>query len=128
MSFRDWYRSSLPHKSVSEEVVLSARDTDNCIKTQRKLDYNSLQSVRRCNFEIGDDVLVWNYKKLTKYDPFYFQKKFQVADILANGNVLVKDPNSGVYSEKHLNDLKRVNKDITFNEEKNQKEEYDNEL
>ena len=129
MLFRDWYRSNLPHDSVSEEVVLSARDTDNCIKTQRKLDYNSLQNVRQCNFETGDDVLVRNYKKLTKYDPFYFPKKFQVADILPKGNVLlVKDPNSGVYFERHPNDLKRVNKDITFNEEKNQKEEYDNEL
>ena len=34
--FRYGYRSNLPHKSVSEEVVLSARDTDNCIKTQRE--------------------------------------------------------------------------------------------
>ena len=79
-----------------------------------------------------------NYKKSINYDPFYlpkeFQvaylpKEFQVADILAKGNVLlVRDRNSGVYFKKHPNDLKRVNKDITFNEEKNRKEEYDNEL
>ena len=48
-------------------------------------------------------------------------KKFQVADILAKGNVvLVKDPNSDVYLKRHTNYLKRVNKDITFDEEKNQ--------
>ena len=129
MLFRDGYRSNLPHESVSEEFVLSARDTDNCIKTQRKLDYNSLQNVRTCNFKIGDDVLVRDYKKSTKYDPFYLSKKFQVVDILAKGNVLlVKDPNSGVYFKRHPNDLKRTNKDITFNDEKNQQEEYDNEL
>ena len=121
MIFRDEYRSNLPHKSISEEIVVSARDTDNCIKTRRKLDYNSLQNVRPCNFEIGDNVLVTNYKKSTKYDLFYFPKEFQVADILAKGNILVKDSNSSVYFKKHLNDLKRVNKDITFNEEKNQK-------
>ena len=78
MIFRDEYRSNLPHKSISEEIVVSGRDTDNCIKTRRKLDYNSLQNVRPCNFEIGDNVLVRNYKKSTKYDPFYFPKEFQV--------------------------------------------------
>ena len=34
MLFRDGYRSNLPHKSISEEVVFSARDTDDCINTQ----------------------------------------------------------------------------------------------
>ena len=33
------------------------------------------------NFEIGDDALVKNYKKSTKFDPFYLSKKIQVADI-----------------------------------------------
>ena len=51
-----------------------------------------------------------------------FQKKFQVANLLAKGNVLlVKNPNSGVCFKRHPNDLKRVNKDITFNEEKKSK-------
>ena len=129
MLFRDGYRSNLPHKSFSEEFVVSARDKNNCIKTQRKFDYISLKNVRSCNFEIGDNVLVRNYKKSINYDPFYLPKEFQVADILAKGNVLlVKDRNSGAYFKKHPNDLKRVDKDITFNEEKNQKEECDNEL
>ena len=44
--FREGYRSNLPHKYINEEVILSARDTDNCIETQQKLDYNSLQNVR----------------------------------------------------------------------------------
>ena len=75
MLFRDgYYRSNLPHKSVSEEVILSAQDTDNCIKTQQKLDYNSLQNIRPCNFEIGDDVLVRNCEKSTKYDPLPSEK------------------------------------------------------
>ena len=30
--------------------------TDNCIKTQQKLNYNSLQNIKPCNFEIGDNV------------------------------------------------------------------------
>ena len=67
-------------------------------------------------------MLVRNYKKSTKYDPFYLTKKFQVADILEKGNVLlVKDPNSVVYFKRHHKDLERVNKNITFNEEKNKK-------
>ena len=67
-------------------------------------------------------MLVRNYKKSTKYDPFYLTKIFQVADILEKGNVLlVKDPNSVVYFKRHHKDLERVNKNITFNEEKNKK-------
>ena len=60
MLFGNGYRSNLPHTSVSEEVVFSARDTDNCINNQQKFDYNSLQKVRPLNFEIGNDVLVRN--------------------------------------------------------------------
>ena len=68
-------------------------------------------------------------KKSTKYDPFYLLTKFKVADVLARGNILLaKNPNNGVYLKRHPNDLKRVNKGITFDKEKNQKEEYDNEL
>ena len=48
--------------------------------------------------------------------------------MLAKGNVLpVKDPNSGFYLIRHPN-LKRVDNDITFDEEKNRNEGYDNEL
>ena len=122
-------RQQFTHKSIGEEVILSARNTDNCIKTNRKLDYNFLQNVKTCNIEIGDDVLVKKYKKSIKYDHFYLQEKFLVADILPKGIVfLVKDPNSSIYLKRHPNDLKRVKKDITFNVEKNQKGEYDNEL
>ena len=35
MIVRDGYRSKLPHTSISEIVVFSARDTDNCVKTQQ---------------------------------------------------------------------------------------------
>ena len=106
MLFRNWYRFNLPHTSVSQEVIFSARDTDNCIKTQRQLEYNYLQNIRALNFEIGDDVLVRNYKKSTKYDPFYLSQKFQVADILAKGHILlVRDTNSSVYFKRHPNDL-----------------------
>ena len=60
-----------------------------------------------------------NYKKSTKHDAFYLPKKFQVSVILAKESVLlIKDPNSGVYFKRHPNDLKRVNKNITSNEEK----------
>ena len=78
---------------------------------------------------MGDGVLVKIYKQSTKYDPFYLSKKFLIVDILTKVNVLlVKDPSGGFYLIRHPIDLKRVNRDITFDEDKNQKEEYDNEL
>ena len=52
-----------------------------------------------------------------------FPKKFQVAVMLTKENILfVKDPTNGVYLKRHPNDSKRVNKYITFDEEKNQKD------
>ena len=118
MFFRDGRRSNLSGKSISE-VFLSARDTDNFAKTQRKLDYNSLQNVRPCNSEIGDDVLVRNYKNIKQVWPF-LPLNSKLLIYIAKGNVvLVKDPNSGVYLKRHPNDLKRLNKDITFDVEKN---------
>ena len=106
MLFRDGYRSHLSHKFITEENELSARNADNGIKTQQKLDYNSLENVRPCNFEIKDNMLVRNYKKSTKYDPFYLPKEFQVIDILAKTNVLLaEDPDNGVYFKRYVNDL-----------------------
>lgn len=52
-----------------------------------------------------------------------FPKKFQVAVMLTKENILfVKDSTNGVYLKRHPNDSKRVNKYITFDEEKNQKD------
>ena len=131
MLFRDGYRSSLPHQSISDKIVSSARETDINIKTNRKLDYNSMQNVKNCNFKIGDEVLVRNYQKTSKYDPLYLPKKFVISDIVAKGNIIiVKDLNSSFYLKRHPNDLKHVNQNITFNEKQkdSETENCENEL
>ena len=116
---RDGYRSNLPHQSVCDKIISSARETDINIKTNRKLDYNSMQNVKNCNFKIGDEVLVRNYQRTSKYDPLYLPKKFVISDIVAKGNIIiVKDLNSSFYLKRHPNDLKHVNQNITFNENK----------
>ena len=63
MLFKDEFWINLAHNPTSKEVILSAGSTDNCIKTERKFDYNTLHYVRPCNFEIGDERLVMDYEK-----------------------------------------------------------------
>ena len=90
MVFRDGYRSNLPHKSLSEKEINLARLREKNKKINRKNVYNSSCLTKNTYFEIGNFVLVKNYKRHSKFDPYFLPKKFSVIDISANGNILFK--------------------------------------
>ena len=52
-----------PISLLVRKFSFQLKNTDNSIKTQRKLDYDILQNATSCNMKIGDEVLVRNYKK-----------------------------------------------------------------
>ena len=85
MMFRDGYRSNLSHKSLSEEQIKTARQKDNDKKYERKNTYNSSCLTKSSYFEIGDLVIVRNYKQCSKFDPYFLPEKYCVVDISANG-------------------------------------------
>ena len=89
MIFPGGYRSNLPHKSLSEKEINLARLSDKDKKINRKNVYNSSCLTKSTYFEISDFVLVKNYKRRSKFDPYFFPEKFCVIDISANGNILL---------------------------------------
>ena len=75
MIFQDGYRSNLSHKSLSEKEINLARLRDKDKKIKRKNVYNSSCLTKNTYFEIGDFVLVKNYKRNSKFDPHFLPEK-----------------------------------------------------
>lgn len=104
MLFRDEYRSNLRHKSAIDKIILSAQNMDNNIKTQLKLNYNSLKNVKPCNLKIADEMHMRNYIKNQPNMNLLFTKKNQISDILAKVKIVIdKDPDSSFYLKRHPN-------------------------
>ena len=66
------------------------------------------------NYKIGDQVLLRNYKKKSKFDPDYLPEKFVIMEVLAKGFILlVKSLNTDKCLMSHPNDAKIFEGDIT---------------
>ena len=103
MILRDGYRSNLPHKSSSHQQINTARLRNQNKKTDRENVYNSCHLTKDFSFKIGDCVLVRNYKRRSKFEPYFLPDKFHVTDILANGNtLLIENTVSGLGLQRHL--------------------------
>ena len=65
------------------------------------------------NYQIGDQVLLRNYKKKSKFDPDYLPEKFAIMEVLAKGYILlVKSLNTEKCLMRHPNDVKIFEGDI----------------
>ena len=65
------------------------------------------------NYEIGDQVLLRNYKKKSKLDPDYLPKRFVIMEVLAKGYILlVKSLNTHKCLTRHPNDVNIFEGDI----------------
>jgi transposase InsO family protein len=107
MIFRDGYRSNFPRKCLSEEQISRARQLDTDSKDARKDDYNSSAHTKPANFKIGDQVLVRNFYKRSKFEPYFLPERFLVVDTLAQGKILlVQSSRTGRHLKRHPNDLK----------------------
>ena len=107
MIFRDGYQSNFPRKSYSSEEVSKANLRDSLNKEARKDEYNSSRHTRAAQFRIGDQVLVRNFSKQTKFEPYFLPERYIVSDTLAQGKIiLVQSSRTGRYLKRHPNDLK----------------------
>ena len=70
------------------------------------------------SFQIGDCIIVRNYRWRSKFDPYFLPDKFCVIDILANGNTLsIENTVCGFYLQSHLNDIKLFNGSLPLPEQ-----------
>ena len=69
--------------------------------------YNSSAHTKAANFKINDQVLVRNFYKKSKFEPYFLPERFIVSDTLANGKIiLVQSSRTGRHLKRHPNDLK----------------------
>ena len=127
MIFRDGYRSNLPQKALSEKEIKAARQRDSDKKNNRKNAYNSSPLTKNSYFKIGDFVLVRNYKRRSKFDPYFLPEKFCVVDISANGNILlIENTTNGFCLQRHPNDIKLFNGSLPLQKQGNKNDCVDN--
>ena len=69
MPFRDGYRNNLPHQQTPDNKIREARQTDSDIKKECRSTYNSSRRAVDMNYKTGDQLLLRNYKKKSKFDP-----------------------------------------------------------
>ena len=107
MLFRDGYRSNFPRRPLSEKEISEARQHDRVGKESRKDTYNASIHTKAANFKAGDQVLVRNFYKKTKFEPYFLPERFLVIDTLAQGKIiLVQSTRTGQHLKRHPNDLK----------------------
>ena len=107
MLFRDGYRNNSLHQQISSDKTREARQTYSGIKKERKSTCNSSRHTVDMNYKIGDQVLLLNYKKKSKFDPYYLPEKFVIIEVLAKYCILlVKSLNTDKCLMRHLNDIK----------------------
>ena len=108
MLFRDGYRSNFPRKSITEDEVRRARGKDSANKNMRKEQYNSSRHSKASGFQVGHQVLVRNFHKNSKYEPYFLPERYTVVDTMAGGKIiLVQSSRTGRYLKRHPNDLKK---------------------
>ena len=65
------------------------------------------------NYKIGDQGLLRNYKRKSKFDPDILPEKLVIMEVLAKGYILlVKSLNTGKYLMRHPHDVKIFEGDI----------------
>ena len=84
-----------------------AKQLDQNNKDSRKEKYNSARHTKPSNFKIGDQVLVRNFQKKSKFEPIFLPERFVVIDVMANGKIiLVQSTRNDKFLRRHPNDLK----------------------
>ena len=116
MLFRDGVRTNLPRAHCSDEDVTDARQNDRDTKDLRKEKFNASRHTKPSEFFMGEQVLVRNFYKKSKFEPVFLPERYVVIDVLANGKIiLVQSSRTGSFLRRHPNDLKRFEGHIPDN-------------
>ena len=107
MLFRDAMTGVFPRKPVSEQQIKGARQHDEDVKARREDHTNSSKYKQSSNIHLGDQVLVRNYHKTSKYHPLFSPEQFVVIEVADHGRKLkIERINDGKTLVRHPDDLK----------------------
>ena len=107
MLFRDGMSGTFPYKPLDEKKIQLGIDKDKENKLQVEQKINSSKFKKKLNLTIGDNVLIRNYKKRSKFDPIFLSEPFVVADVRDQGrSILVERITDGQMFLRHPDDLR----------------------
>ena len=107
MLFRDPPQTVFPRRDILEHHIQEARQRDSATKHARKEKINSSKYRQKSSFGVGDTVLIRNYNKTSKYDPYFQYSPLTVTDIQNDGRCLTLQRHSdGRLLQRHPDDVK----------------------
>ena len=100
-------QSVFPRKDITEQTIKTAQKRDELLKQGRTDKVNSTKYRKLSTFEIGDRVLIRNFTKTSKYDPYFLCDPLEIIDI-ANGGcrLTLKRISNGKLYQRHPDDVK----------------------
>ena len=109
MLFRDSLSGSFPRKSVTEDMIQSARQHDAKQKLEYQNSANQSKYKKQSQVSVGDQVLVRNYKKRSKFDPIFLPEPFVITEIRDQGRKLeLEKIDDGKVLYRHPDDIKKT--------------------
>ena len=107
MLFRDPPQSSFPRRNISEQSIKDARARDVDLKDIRQQKINASKYRKESAFQVGDTVLIRNFHKTSKYDPFFQLSPLVVTSIQNSGRCLtLQRLSDGKVYQRHPDDVK----------------------
>ena len=109
MLFRDSSKSTFPRATVSEESIKLARHKDAQQKMKRDSLLNESKFRQPEKFTVGDEVMMRNHRRSSKFDPYFIPEPFDVIEVSkSNILTLVKRDNGSLF-RRHPDDVKKAN-------------------
>ena len=109
MLFRDSLSSKFPRKSVSEDLIQTARESDSSQKLENQDKVNNSKYKKYYDVSVGDQILIRNYKKTSKYQPVFLPEPFVVTTIGDEGRKLeLERISDGRCFYRHPDDVKKM--------------------
>ena len=115
MMFRDGVRSTFPRRTLSDAEIANGKERDQRSKSTNEKKVNSSKYRRESSFQVGDHVLVRNYKKSSKYDPIFLPQPYIITNVDHNTKkVTVQIDNQTLI--RHPDDIKPYHIDAINNQ------------
>lgn len=104
--FRDGMKTSFPRKTISQKEIQNAKINDKKCKLENQQKINSSKYRKQSAVNIGDTVLVRNYRKTIKFEPLFMRQPFKVVNVDRTKNEITVQ-RGDVSLKRHLDDLKK---------------------
>ena len=106
MLFRDDKCSIFPTKSVRTNDIIKAKEKNQKMKLQRTDEIKESKYKKQDEIDIGDKILIRNYRKQHKFDPFFLPQQPYIVISTNKNYVTVQNEFDGGALNRHRDDIK----------------------